>query len=239
MLSRVKCGVSLAIVLFAARVHADDAINSKINSQTASIETVKSMWGSSSYDVRLLIAPGLGEQSTVLAVSTHASDEWSPRIEIGPEGDTWITWWRDLATDEVRVRRFSNASQSFDADRRVSQATENARNPEIVHDGTNPWITYEVHGVATSIVVAIIGDDPDPVPTGTVLRTTSFTGNVDAEVHFQSGHLWVTWIEGSSELGWSEYDYVSESWSSPSYQSYSGTGVGPAKQTIQDLIVRG
>src|SRR6185436_5414044 len=209
----------------------------KVNPQNSYVEEVRSEYVSSSYDVHLLISQGLDTDPTVYYVSTDAADDRSPRVEISPAGDTWITWWRDLTTDEVRVREFHHGSQTLGADRLVSQSGENARNPEIVFDGTVPWVVYEVHGSSKSVVVGDISDEPDPVGPGVTLRTTSYGGNVDARIHFASGHLWVTWVDDSSYVGWCEHDSGQEAWSSPSYQSYSGGSVGAARQAIRDAVL--
>jgi hypothetical protein len=217
---------------------ADDAVDMKVNPQNSYVEEVRSEYVASSYDIRLLISQGLDTDPTVYYVSTNAADDRSPRVEISPAGDTWITWWRDLATDEVRVREFQHASQTLGADRLVSQSTENARNPEIVYDGATPWVVYEVHGGSSkSIAVAHITDEPDPVGPGVTLRTTSYGGNMDARIHHASGHLWVTWVDGTSDVGWSEYDTGEESWSAAAYESYSGSTVGAARQAIRNSVL--
>lgn len=232
-------GLWLVAVLAAGTTLADDAVDMEINPQNSYIEQVRSEYVTSSYDIHLLISQSLDTDPTVYYVSTNSADDKSPRVEISPAGDTWITWWRDLDTDEVHVREFLHGSQTLGSDRLVSQSTENARNPEIVFDGTNPWIVYEVHGTSKSVVVGVIGDEPDPVGAGVTLRTTSYTGNVDARIHNVSGHLWVTWVDGSSYVGWAEYDYGEESWSGVSFQSYSGGTVGAARQAIRTTVLGG
>jgi len=235
MTKRIACWLVTALVTGAAL--ADDAVDMKVNPQNSYVEEVRSEQAGGSYDIHLLISQGLDTDPTVYYVSTDAADDRSPRVEISPAGDTWITWWRDLATDEVRVREFRHASQTLGADRPVSQSGENARNPEIVFDGTSPWIVYEVHGGSKSVVVSSITDEPDPIGSGVTLRTTSYGGNVDARIHFASGHLWVTWVDGGSYVGWCEYDYGDAAWSAAAYQSYSGGSVGAARQAIRDSIL--
>lgn len=226
----------LTCAFLATGALANDAVDSKINPQNSYIETVKSELGTSSYDVRLELAQGLEEEPTVLDVSTHSNDDRSPRIEIDPSGNAWITWWRDLGTDAVRVRKFSHGSQTFGTDRLVSQSSENARNPEVIFDGVSPWIVYEVHGTQKSVIVCPISDDPEPITTGANVGTTSYSGNLDSRIHVDDGHLWVTWIDSGTYVGWSEYDYDQEVWSEAAYESYSGSTVGSARQTIRGIV---
>src|SRR5262249_6044182 len=130
----------LAAAVAAGSALADDAVDMKINPQNSYIEAVKSEYDSGSYDIHPLISQSLDTDPTVYSISTDAADDRSPRVEITPAGDTFTTWWRDLATDEVHVRAFYHASQALGSDRLVSQSGENARNPEIVFDGTSPVV---------------------------------------------------------------------------------------------------
>jgi hypothetical protein len=234
---RNRSALWLAAAIVSGAILADDAADTKVNPQNSTIETVRSEWEASSYDIRLLISQSLDGDATVFHVSTHEADDRSPRIEIAPGGDTWMTWRRDLETDEVRVRPFFHGSQTLGSDRLVSQSSENARNPEIVFDGVAPWIVYEDHGSAKSVIVVGINDEPDPVGAGVTLRTTSYGGNVDARIHHASGHLWVTWVDSATHVGWAERDYGEETWSAAAYESYSGSTVGAARQAIRDAVL--
>ena len=64
---------------------------------------------------------------------------------------------------------------------------------------------------ADPIVPGIIADEPDPFLTGS-LATPPFAGTTDATIHSESGHLWVTWIEDASHVGWSGYSPATQRW---------------------------
>jgi hypothetical protein len=165
------------------------------------------------------------------------ADDLSPRFAIDDAGVAWVTWWCDLATDQVHLRNFSFETMTYGPDRLISGTAENARNPEIAYDGTSMALVYEVHGTSgTSIAVGIIADEPDPVPTVT-LRTTTYTGQLGLQVRAESAHLWVTWIDDAAYVGWSEYSYETQQWSAPTYACYSGSSVASVREAIQATVM--
>ena len=174
---------------------------------------------------------------SVLAIDPPSiAYDLSPRFAVDDVGDAWVTWWCDLATDQVHLRKYSFETMSYGADRVVSGGTENARNPEISYDGFNMAIAYEVHGATgTAIKVGIIADEPDPVPT-VALRTTTYTGALSVRIHAQASHLWVTWIDDGSYVGWSEYSYTTQVWTAPLYACYAGSSVAAVRSTIQATV---
>lgn len=51
-------------------------------------------------------------------------------------------------------------------------------------------------------------------------------------IHADSGNLWVTWIDSTDDVGWVEYDRVSETWSAAAYEPYSPDTVADARGRI-------
>jgi hypothetical protein len=212
---------------------ASDPPDSQVNPQSGSIETVDSYWTGSHYRVRHVINPGDGQLIQVSYLTTGSIDDNAPRVAISAAGDTWAVWWRDDATDEVLIRKRTYSSGTWGAERLVSNSSENSQSPQILHDGTKPWVAYHatVQG-GTKIAVAAGTDSPDPWdPLG--LRTTTYAGDVDVLIHFESSHLWVTWVDSASNVGWCEYDYATSAWSSPSNESYASDNVTAARGRIR------
>jgi len=89
----------------------------------------------------------------------------------------------------------------------------------------------------TGIAVEMVTDDPDPVGTRVVVGTTDFDDTTAPMAHAEQEHLWVTWIDGTSDVGWAEYDYASETWSLSTLESYATDAVSDARDRIRDIVV--
>lgn len=235
----VKTGrcVAVLVLIVATVVMSGDPPDSKLNPGTGYIETVDSVWGGSRYDVRHTLDKE-GQPSESGWVSTNTDDDLGPRIEIDSADDTWVVWWRDKTTDEVWFRSRDVSTGDWGNERRASSSTESSRNPEIVHDGTDTWVVFEFDDSGdTGIGVLAIVDEPAPMGSRKKLATAIYTGSVDARIHYESSHLWVSWVDDSDDVGWSEWDYTSESWSSTDYEDYSADSVSDARGRIRTDIL--
>jgi hypothetical protein len=217
---------------------ATDPPSSQLNPQNAHIELTDATWASSNYDIRHVDNPGGGQSLLVTALSTNSSDDLSPRLVIGSSGNTWVTWWRDGATDEVLVRKKSYSSGAWAAESRISTTGENSRHPEITNDGTRTWVAFEVPG-AGSTGIAVCGglDDGQPWPGRSILATTTYGGEIDSMIHFESDALWVTWVDSASTVGWSQYNYQTQTWTSAATDSYTNDSVSAARSRIRSHVL--
>lgn len=217
---------------------ASDPPDSAINPVSGNIETTDSVWNADSYQVRHVIHLGDRNGRDVFNVSTDRLDDNGPRLAISDEGDTWVVWWRESELDEVLIRKREYSSGEWLDEQFVSSRSEGGRNPEIVWDGSHPWIVHEGDAAAgTSIIVSDIHDDPNPVGSAVVLSTTGYGGDLDSLIHCDGDHLWVSWIDGAAYVGWSEYDRQTEMWESPSFEEYANGGVEAARERIRDSVV--
>lgn len=234
----VPSAVLSAIVLVSVgALIASDPPDSKVNPQSGFVETTDSYWAGADYNVRHTISRGEGKPPIVSVLATGPEEDLGPRLAIGPAGDTWVAWWRDEAADGVFVRKRTYSSGAWDATRRVGDSSESSRHPAILNDGSQAWIVYEatVPG-GTRITVAKIPDSPSPIdPLG--LRTTSYAGCVDATIHSEAGHLWATWVDSGTNVGWCEYDYEASGWRAPSYESYANDSVSDARSRIRNTVL--
>lgn len=229
--------LSAFVLAVASVLPASDPPDSKVNPQSGFIETADSYWSGSDYSVRHTIHRGEGQPPIVTALTSSGLDEMGSRLAISGSGDSWVVWWRDDTTDEVLIRKRTYSTGSWDSARRVSDASESSRGPEIVFDGSHPWVVYEATAQGgTEVSVAIIDESPDPIsPLG--LRVTSFAGDVDPIIQSDSGHLWVSWVDSATNVGWCEYDYQTGTWSSPSYESYTSDSLEAARARIRTDVL--
>lgn len=215
-----------------------DPPDSAVNPQSEGIEIADPVWTGTDHDIHYVVKPRFGSSLDVSVVTDHPLDDRQPRLAIGPQGDAWVTWWRDDAVDRVLVRKRLYADGSWSAERDLSLEGEGSRAPVAIHDGTRAWVAYECDAAEGSGVgvVAII-DEPDPIPTRSLVGTSTHAGPLDVRLEAEGGHLWVSWIDGPSDLGWSEYDAASETWSVPLYESYAADDVAAARERVRDEVL--
>lgn len=230
--------LSTLILFGALTALAADPPDSRINPQSGAIETVDTTPSGGASGVRHTTTASSGQPRLVVQLTNPTVDDNAPRIAISTAGETWVTWWRSSTPSQVFARSRSYGSGTWATERRISVASEDSRSPEIAHDGSTAWIAYEIPGTnVTSIAVAGGTDNPDPWTARLVLATTGFSGDPDTTIDVVSGHLWVTWVDSTTQVGWCEYDYAAQSWSAPSYVSYASDSVNDARERIRTAVL--
>lgn len=232
---------ALLIVLVgvaAAPARAGDPPDSEVNPLSGDIEITDSEMIGGSYDVRHVVNPRDGRPPVVSIVSTASLDDLAPRLAIQPSGETWITWWRDGATDEVWIRKHSAADGSWSSARLVSEPGESARAPEIATFDSGVWVAYEFDdGPNRGVAVRAVHDEPDPFPLRTHLHSPASTGELDLRLHDESGKLWATWVEDATSVGWCEYDPDSDTWAVVRFEPCTDEDDDAARSRIRDQVV--
>ena len=237
-MSRLTFGFGLALVtLTLGSVSANDPPDSDTNPVSGYIETVESVAIDGVTNIRYSIDPGPGLPTVVVNVTSNSSPDSSPRIAICTDGLSGVAWWRDASVDTVFIRTRDAVTQTWTSETAVSDTSADARNPAIVTDGSDLWVAYEADagGGDTSIEVRLIQDDP--VPIVTLAPSVSFGGDIDTLIHFEQGELWVTWVDSSSDVGWSAYDSATDTWSTADYESYSADSVADARGRVQTTVL--
>lgn len=225
-----------ALAVSSVFVGAVEPPDSQLNAVSGAIEIAAPVWMGTRYGIDFVIQPP-EDRRTVEPIAAHAADDLAPRMTGTSNGDAWVVWWRDLETDEVLLRHRVYATGEWDTERVVSETTQAARNPEIATDGGAIWIAYEGDGAAgTGIVARIITDEPDPLPIYDI-ATTSYGQDLDVQIHADTGHLWITWIDSDNEVAWSEYDHAQDAWGNVQYESYALDSPTDARERIRDSIV--
>ena len=232
--ARVFLG-AVVIIAAAVIVWAVELPDSELNPATGNIETVDAPAEEGNL-VRHVVDPGKGASHSATTISTHAAN--APRIAIKTAGDTWVVWWRDTPVDRVYLTIHDLQEGTWSPEKVFSEPTEESRYPEIVHDASAAWIVYQVDtGSGSEIAGLSIIDDPDPWSTRTIIASSAATGDLDVRIHTEDGHVWTTWVDSTSDVGWSEYDAVTDSWDLPQYKSYSSSDVDTARDSIHDTVL--
>ena len=209
----------------------------RINPVTGRVEAVDPVWTGSNYDIDYVVDPGNFAELQSTGLAANALDDLDPRLTIGNDGSAWVAWWRDGSVDQVLLRKRAGSSGSWSGELLVSAAGESSRKPRIATDGQRAWVAFQLDsGNQTSVAVNVIDDEPDPMGSRWILKTTSFSA-VDVMVQTESGHVWVTWVDSSSQVGWAEYDATADHWNSPAYQPYTLGDVRAARSAIRALVL--
>ena len=213
-----------------------DTPNSSVNPATGNIETADPVWSGSSRNVHYVTDPGDGSSPDVFVISDHEEDDLSPKLVIADNGNAWVTWWRDGVVDQVLVRKRDGGT--WGGERLLSESDEDSRRPVLAHDGTTTWVAYEldVEG-QTGIAVGLVIDEPDPIGIRLLLGQTDFGGSREITIRAEDAHLWVTWVDSSTEVAWVEYDDTAGSWGLPAYESYVNDTPRDARTRIRATVL--
>jgi len=215
----------------------DDPPDVEINPLNGLIEVTDAFLDGGDYEIRHVVKPSSGPALEEVVLTDDAAGDLGSRIDIKPNGETWVVWWRDSAVDEVlyRVRDFQTGAWTAEA--RISSQGVGSRHPEIVHDGATTWVAFETDHVAgTALAVSATNDSPEPFPTATIVAATDFTGNPDVLIESTLGHVWITWVDSADKVGWSEYDHGTGLWSEPQLEPY-GEKVEDAREAIRTTVL--
>ena len=226
---------TLVIGVAAAIVWAGEPPDSEFNLATGNIETVDAPADEGNL-VRHVVDSGAGGSHSATTISTDAGR--APRISIKTAGDTWVVWWRDTAVDHIYLTIYDLQEKTWSAETIISDPTEESRFPEIVHDASAAWLVYQIDtGSGSEIAGLSIIDSPDPWSARTIIASSTATGDLDVRIHAKDDHVWTTWIDSTSDVGWSKYDAVADSWDLPQYESYAASDVPTARANIRATVL--
>src|SRR5262245_37970981 len=225
-----------AIGLAAAAAFAVDPPDLEINGLTGLVETVDSTWSGSNFNVRYTVMNGAGNLTTSVLLTTNGADDLDPRIAINEMGNAYVVWWRDGATDKIVYRKRVFSTGTWTNEQSVGMSSESNSRPRITIAGGSAWVAYQFQSARSrSIGAQIIDDGPEPFRS--IVATTSFSGDLDIQLHVESGHFWVTWMDTGQRVGFAEYAFDKRLWLAPAYESYAADSIVAALARIQNRVL--
>jgi hypothetical protein len=220
-----------------AAAQASDPPASRLNPRTGHVETVDTVRDGDHDEVRHTVDDGSSKPESEL-ITSSTDDDRHPRIAISSSGDAWVVWYRDSTIRLVLARKHSHDTGTWSSERLLSDATEPSSFPVVAHDGIRAWVAFEIDdGADTGIAVNAIVDEPDPLSLRTLIATTSHGPDRDLQLHHDAGNLWVSWIDSTTEIGWSEFDHVLGEWSAVERESYVADTVDEARTRIRNAVL--
>jgi hypothetical protein len=229
------CAAIAAVVLASATAFGVDPPDARVNPVSSLIETVDAAWSGTNYNVRYTATTIDGVQTASYLLTANAANDMDPRLALSSTGDTTVVWWRDLSTDVILYRKYLLTTGSWSAER-VAGGTGSNSHPRVIYASDKPWVAYQIQNPKSRCIAAqVIDDIPEPIPS--IVATTAFSGDLDIRLHAESGHLWLTWIDSSSYVGYSEYLYGSQYWAIPGREAYSPGGVLSALSRVRSRIL--
>jgi hypothetical protein len=189
----------------------------------------------SAHQIRHVIDPGHGHARTVTLVSTVAGT--GPHVAIETDGDSWVVWGDGATPGHLFYAKRTYSTGSWSAPMALSTSTDDSANPEIVQQGNAIRIAYDIrNGSAHTVVATGVLDTPEPIPPVDPITTVLYTGDVDIALESLSGHLWVSWADSASQVGWSESSSATGLWDLPQYESYGLGGTAVAREAIRTIV---
>ena len=240
---------SLAVLftgLSCLSVAGEEPPDSQVNPLNCEIHTVSTAPNPERHNdinVEFTIDPGPGLARSTIQITSNARDDLAPKIAIADDGINWVVWWRDASTDHVLIRERNYLTEEWSEEISLSESNESSRNPEIIYDGASPWVVFEIEkqvrgtSIAVVEICTVIHDAPEPVGHRHVVDETDWDGEVDARVHYEESHLWITWIHDDSYVGCVFYDYEDMTWSTTAFVPYIAGDVEYAREWIHDFIL--
>jgi hypothetical protein len=178
-----------------------------------------------------------GEQwSASTRLTNDSADDALPHLAFTSAGDRRVAWEHHAGGSTVLFSARPASGGSWSTPEMVSDGTEDARNPRVaVHDG-EPFVAYEsVPASGNSKIVVGRSDTPDPF-SRTQVATAGSAGSPLVRICSEDGHLWVSWVDTGTELGFAEY--ANGTWGSVHTESYSGTSdIEPGRERIRALVL--
>lgn len=231
-----RFSVIAGVVLTSAAAFGVAPPDLRVNEVSGFIETVDATWSGTNYDVRYTQGTSTGQQTSSFLLTSHASNDVDPRIASAPNGDVIVAWWRDLAPAAVVVRTRLFATGAWSLERTVGLPAESNSHPHVVYAEDASWVAYEIQNSKTRSVGAQIIDD-DPEPFRSIVATTDYLGDLDIQFNAESRHLWVTWIDDASNVGYSEFLYEKRLWSMPVREPFGVGSISEAIERIRDRVL--
>jgi hypothetical protein len=231
-----RCAAVVTIAVASATAFGVDPPDARVNPVSSLIETVDAAWYGNNYNVRYTATTIDGAQTTSYFLTTHTANDVDPRIAIAANGDTAVVWWRDLAADTVLYRKQSFTTGLWSAERLAGTAGQSNSHPRVNYANGKFWVAFQIQNPKNrSVAAQVIDDTPEPITA--IVATTTFSGDLDIRLHAESGHLWLTWIDSNSYVGYSEYIYGSQYWAIPAREPFSAGGVLAALARVRSRIL--
>jgi hypothetical protein len=225
-----------AIFLSSAAAFCADAPDLLINEVSGLVEVVDAAWSGSNYNVRYTQVMTDGESKGSTLLSSNSANDVDPRIAGAANGDVVVVWWRDLKADMVIYRKRTLATGVWGPERTVGRITESGSHPRVAYFDRVPHVAYQIQNSKSCSVAAQIIDS-DPEPFRSIVATTSYSGDLDIQLDAEMNHLWVTWIENASTVGYSEYDSQAKLWALPKFEPLAGDSVTAARSRIRASVL--
>ena len=217
-----------------------DPPDSQENVVSDAIETADTPWSGTNFDIRHVNALGAGHTAVITTLTDDSRNDLGARLVIDSvNGNSWVAWWRDAGIDQVLVRKRVQATGAWAPERVQSGSGEDSRHPSVVFDGSHAWIAYETTGTggATILKAKHIDDDPAPFLATIAVATSSYPGPLRALIQAESGHLWLSWVDSETQVGWCRYEFVSGTWAAPAFESYASDSVEDARERIRSSVL--
>jgi len=151
--------------------------------------------------------------------------EKDPTMVLAADGSVHLFYWIDGTEPAVYYKHGSPDLTSWSAPVLVSQAGEPACRPAAASHNGVLHVAYEVHdfGLNNAPSEVVLSRQDGSGFTPEIVAMTNNSGSISPQVHSQSGHIWVDWVDtesdGAGEVGWTRIDSQGH-WEPIQYESF-------------------
>jgi hypothetical protein len=102
------------------------------------------------------------------------------------------------------------------------------------------WVAYEF-STTDGLAVGAVAIDDTPDPFGRVVLGSHIAApTADPQISSAAGHLWVSWVQDATRVGWSAFDSTNRTWTTPLFEPYGPQdGVTGARSRIRTQVLGG
>ena len=204
---------------------ADQALNGPmdfaINPSTHRPEVVWSRFDGNDFEIALSRWDGTAWSDPEF-LTDNTVDDLDPAIAFTHTGSALVSWWREEGERQVWFLEKAEGTDWSEEDR-VTVLPQTGSLPAVAASASGTRVAFQAPGgTGTEIVVSNRETGWSRVVVGeTAYQGPGGDGCLYARLHSRDGRLWVDWIDGPGEMGYSVYDPQTDSWSAPAYESYS------------------
>ena len=177
---------------------------------------------------------GVWNQISVLTATTGVHEE-DPAITSTPSGGSKIVFWRNMPASEIWMVERTSSAAAWSVPHKVSASSDPASYPSTAMAFGKVHIGYEVtraDGTKDIIVAGRLDNNPAASFQPEVIAHIGYTGKADVEVESHGAHLWVSWIQSATQLGWSSWQ--GGIWSPVQFENYSSqSGIEDTRNLIR------
>lgn len=170
------------------------------------------------------------------SLSVLGKIDTSPVLAFDSAGGRAIVW--QTASNAIAMKTQAYGSSTWSVETTMSDASENVTNPSVAIFNGKTLVSYETIPTQGSRSVKVAALDPGSHVERVLVASTTSSSPLLAEIHTESTHVWIDWIDSGTSLGFSVF--LGGNWTSPAYETYSEPDdIKNARERVKEFVMSG